>query len=338
MQKELRMRNNRVQEVIPEVTAISASDKQFMARASKWFDYLFVLRPTLFIPVWTVYGAGLHLARKGVGDAAIAIEWQFVIIAALTFLMGSAYILNQIVDIESDRLNNKLFLIADGHIPVAIAYLETLLLCVMPLVVATMHSVQMLVLFIVIYLVTGIFYSVPRFRWKDKPWLGIMANALGAYLILAVGWWAVGGISWRPFVVATPYAAAVAAVYVFTTIVDFEGDAKCDKITFAVKYGLKKTIWAGAFLEFVALASATIFQDFLILIPAALSLPFYVHAAIVQDKKSVVRAIKFPIVFLSIAVCYYFPMYFLLLATTFYMSKWYYHYRFGLKYPSLEAK
>ena len=53
------MRNERVEKMLPDATLIFSKNSEFMARASRVFDYLFVLRPTLFFPVWKLPPATL---------------------------------------------------------------------------------------------------------------------------------------------------------------------------------------------------------------------------------------------------------------------------------------
>lgn len=333
------MRNESVEKLIPQIAIFPAKSRSAMTRLSKLFDYLFVLRPMLFLPVWTVFSAGFFSAKRFL-PLPMQVDnsgWGLTIGIALTLLMGSAFILNQIVDVPTDRLNRKLFLIADGHIPVKIAILETVILGILPLAIAAIFSIKMAGLFIAIYLVTGIFYSLPAFKWKDRPWLGLLANALGAILIFACGWWIKNISLLQPLLHAMPYAAAVSAVYIFTTVLDQKGDMKFNKKTFAVCFGLRTVIWAGLFFEIVALVSAWLLNDPLIFYPALLALPFFIRAAHRQSWPEVIRAIKFPILFLSVAICWFLPNYFFLLALTYYLSKWYYYFRFGLHYPNLDA-
>ncbi|NUO83833.1 UbiA family prenyltransferase, partial [candidate division KSB1 bacterium] len=144
-----------------------------MKRFVKIFDYVFVLRPTLFFPVWTVYAAGYFAYHRfALGDTHGAThgmpEDSLLLLFFLTLLMGSGYILNQLCDVETDARNNKLFLIAQRHVPRVAAWGEMLLLLVLGLAVAWQHSVAMGLLFLAIYLVTGIFYNVAPFRLKDR--------------------------------------------------------------------------------------------------------------------------------------------------------------------------
>ncbi len=343
-QQELQVVENRVEEVASdfsdaaEVRNASAGSQRFV----RLFDYLFVLRPTLFFPVWTVFAAGFFMARRG-GSVAAAQSlssgtgWVFIIAASLTALMGSVFVLNQIVDIHTDRVNNKLFLIANGYIRRRIAYLEAGLLCLLALGLAFGYSGAMGGLFVAILWVTGIFYSLPPFLWKDRPVAGLVANMLGAMLIFAAGWAVVSTGLKGAWLHSLPYALAVGAVYLFTTIPDKAGDERFKKLTFAVKYGDRCAIYWGTGFEVAALVTAVALHDPIILYPALLSAPFFLRAAWFRREKEVVQAIKFPILLLALAICVYWPFYLLVLLGTFYLSKWYYRRRFGLRYPSLNS-
>ncbi len=314
-----------------------------MNRIVKLFDYVFVLRPTLFFPVWTVYAAGYfayhRFAPAGMNGATRGLAWNSIcLLGFLTLLMGSAYILNQICDRETDARNHKLFLIAQQHISLPVAWGEMIVLAAIGMIAAYWHSAEMAILFAIIFLCTGIFYSVAPFQWKDHPFWGLFANACGAVLIFTAGWWSVEVESLLALRHALPYALAVGAVYLYTTLLDVEGDAETNKLTFGVKYGWRSTIFAGAILQWCATALALWVQDPIILYPALVAAPFFLWATLKQRHGDVARAIKMPILFLALAICWKVWQYLLVLAFVFFFSKWYYQRRFGLKYPSLRAE
>ena len=314
-----------------------------MNRIVKFFDYFFVLRPTLFFPVWTVYAAGYlafyQFAAAGLNRVAPALEATALsLLGILTLLMGSGYILNQLCDIETDRRNHKLFLIADRHISPLAAWTEMIVLGAFAVVASFFYGKLISSLLVAIFLLTGIFYNVAPFAWKGRPWLGLFANALGAQLIFMAGWWS-QNIEWQlPLQHALPYMFAVAAVYLYTTLLDLNGDADTAKKTFGVRYGFAATAIIGCGLELSALVSAWWLEDSVILYPALIAAPFFILAAVKQRLPEVSRAIKLPIVFLALAVCLKIWPYFFLLGFVFYFSRWYYRRRFGLTYPNLAAK
>jgi 1,4-dihydroxy-2-naphthoate octaprenyltransferase len=313
-----------------------------MNRIVKLFDYVFVLRPTLFYPVWTVYAAGYfafhHFSIGGKDGAATIVDGTALgLLGLLTLLMGGVFILNQLCDVATDMRNHKLFLIAHRHISPLAAWIEMSLLCVIALATSFFYDAKIGGLFLAIFMLTGIFYSVAPFQWKDRPLLGLVANASGALLIFTAGWWS-AQVDWHlPILHALPYMLAVAAVYLYTTLLDVDGDAGTQKLTFGVRYGMRATIIVGCVLELGALAAAWWLNDPVIFYPALGAAPFFCWAMIRQRLSEVSRAIKFPILFLALAICVKAWQYFFLLGLVFYFSRWYYSRRFGLKYPNLAA-
>jgi 1,4-dihydroxy-2-naphthoate octaprenyltransferase len=166
----------------------------------------------------------------------------------------------------------------------------------------------------------------------------LIANALGALLIFTAGWWS-QGIEWQlPLQHALPYMFAVSAVYLYTTLLDLDGDRESEKMTFGVRYGFAATSIVGCMLELGALAAAWWLEDFIIFYPALIAAPFFIWAAVKQRLAEVSRAIKLPIVILALAICLKIWQYFFLLGVVFYFSRWYYRRRFGLNYPNFAAK
>ena len=69
-------------------------------------DYLFVLRPTLFFPVWTVFLASYHASLFFEPEKIVPIN-PLIVAFLLSLLMGAVFIFNQLADIETDRKNKK---------------------------------------------------------------------------------------------------------------------------------------------------------------------------------------------------------------------------------------
>lgn len=318
-----------------------------MRRLLKSFDYIFVLRPTLFLPVWTVFLAGFFVQQKFGVAATVSIpnnatttlqNKDFLLVGViLTLLVGAVFILNQIKDRHTDHKNQKLFLIAHNYLSPKSAFMEALILIAVALVFAFNFSTNMGLFFLMILAITGVLYSFKPFSWKDRPLLGLFTNILGAFLIFGSGWIIDGAVTQELLLHALPYACAVAAVYLFTTLPDVEGDASSEKVTFGVKYGFKATVYLGLFFEIMAVISSLKLDDEIIFYPAFFSIPFFVWAAVKLRINEVVRAIKYSILFLSLSVCIKLPFYFFILLGVFFISKIYYKLRFGIDYPNLAA-
>ena len=135
---------------------------------------------------------------------------------------------------------------------------------------------------------------------------------------------------------AIPYVSAVAAVYLLTTLLDSQGDAQNEKITFAVQFGKQATLILALIFEIMSLSIAYMIEDPVIFYPALFSAPLFFVPLFLDEIRHVERAIKYPILFLGLAVCVEWPSFIILLAITFYLSKGYYKFRFGIDYPSFE--
>ncbi len=306
----------------------------------KTLDYFFVLRPTLFYPVWTVALAG-YWAQERMHDTAALQQTSagqaLFFLASLTCVLGASFLLNQITDIVSDRINNKLYLIANGAISLRSAWTETAILALTPIIATAVLRSDLAWLLVAAFLVTGLAYSVRPLSLKDRPWGGMMANLVGALIIFAYGWCMNGQCNLALLQHAWPYLSAIWAVYFYTTIPDRKGDQAAAKITVAVTWGFKKTVIAGLLADLIAMATALWLADWIMLAAATMALPFFILACIKKTDESVLRTNKFAILFLTLFICIRFPVYLAVAVALYFFSKWYYRRRFNVTYPSLHT-
>ncbi|NLP12476.1 UbiA family prenyltransferase [bacterium] len=311
-----------------------------MRASLKLLDYIFVLRPTLFYPVWTVALAG-HWAQARTTPALQGGAVSEILIAlylvGLTLVLGASFLINQTMDIQSDQLNNKLYLIANGDISLRAAYLETALLCAVPILAMLFFRRDLALLLAAAFLITGWAYSLPPLSLKDRPIGGGLTNFLGGLAIFSYGWCLQAGWSLSMLLHSLPYLLAILAVYFLTTIPDRHGDAAAAKITAAVRWGMPKTILAGFIAELSAVATAVWMRDPVILTASLLALPFFIRTVVKQDERSVQETCKYSILFLSLIMCIRFPAYLFFIVLVFFVSKWYYRVRFAVNYPSLRT-
>lgn len=309
-------------------------------------DYLFVLRPTLFFPVWTVFLIG-HWAAFRFDPSASSPDQSFILFLdwtdlsvclLLTCLMGAVFLINQIADVESDRLNKKLFLIANGEISSGAAYIETALLLFIAIVGAFLIRLELALVFLLTLFITGVLYSVAPFHFKNRIWGSILINMMGAPLVFGIGWLANGQIGLNLLFHTLPYATAIGAIFLLTTLPDVEGDRWAGKITFGVRYGISPTVTLALILEALTIILAIAARDWAILIPAMLALSFFVNAARRSNLPAVLLAVRLSVLFISLMVCIRYPLYLFVLILNFYLSKWYYRKRFNLDYPSFKTR
>jgi 4-hydroxybenzoate polyprenyltransferase len=301
-------------------------------------DYLFVLRPTLYFAVWTVFLCGVRAARV-FGEARIhgGAERFWLLAAAASFTMGSVFIVNQLKDVATDLANDKLYLIARNEIPARRAAIEAGILLAAGLACAAAAGIAALVLCLALFGIGGLAYSYEPLLWKNRPFLGLWVNAAGAFLIFGLGWIALSPFRLPLFRFGLPYVLAVAGVYLLTTIPDEPGDRQAGKVTFVVRYGCRATtLWAMIAVA-AALVGGGVNRDPIIGIPALGALPLFALAAARRELRDVLRAVKFGIFLQALTVCAVFPAYLLLLAVVFFGSKLYYRRRFGVDYPSFQT-
>jgi len=301
------------------------------------FDYFFVLRPLILIPCWNFLLIGSYLAGARVGfTKEIALG-----LIIYTFVMGGVYILNQVMDIKTDRINKKLFLISGGYIPLKWAYLEMIILWILAIAFSFKFS-STFIIFIFISLLMGILYSLPPIKLKGKPILDTIANGMGYGMInFGVGWLIFREFDWSMFLKFLPYFLSISAVFINTTVVDIEGDRKTKELTTAVFLGENISYIISSILITGAIVTAFILQDLICLIPAIISFPLFIYTAVYFfiknriNRKFTIASFRLPgLVFTLITGFLYLP-YFLLLIVVLIGMRIYYKNRFGMLYPTL---
>lgn len=306
---------------------------------SRWvkiFDSVFLVRPTLMYPIWIFFLAGVWSGRRWTTMGSVSTSHAFLIGIGLTLVMASVYILNQIQDAATDRINRKLFLICDGHVSIRKAYTEAFILG--PLGVLSGFTADFRAGCILSFLLflAGFIYSFPPARMKDRPIGGLMVNGLGGLIIFTLGWIAAGGEGWIP-VRSIAYFGGFAAVMLNTTMPDIKGDRETGKVTFAVKYGVRITVVWALIIEIMTVGLAYYFKEWIIFFPGLSMVPFFIYALSKKKVADVVRATKYTVFAMAIAVCMMFPWFVIPIFIIFFGSRLYYRKRFGFNYPNLKA-
>ncbi len=282
-------------------------------------------------PVWTILLLGHHRSAAISGESNL----PGLILLLVTFLVGAVYILNQIHDVESDRMNKKLFFLAGGYVSKINAIFQTILLNLISIIPAYLISLQLGVLFTLGFLF-GFFYSAPPFSFKGRPLGGFLCNILAhGNLTFLAGWSMNLTLSGQSIIFSLPYMLAVGAVYLNTTIPDMEGDKKSGKITPAVKWGKEVVVVVSCILVLVATIISFSIEDVPFFIASALVIPFLLFGALTKKNSHIVLATKLSILFLSIAAGFFYPWYFAILVLGFVFTRLYYKARFGLDYPTV---
>ncbi|MGB9721649.1 MAG: UbiA family prenyltransferase [bacterium] len=301
------------------------------------FDYFFVLRPLILIPVWDFFLIGNYLAYP---ENRLAIK-SFVGLGLYTMLMGGIYILNQINDINTDRLNKKLFILSENHMPLNNAYIEMILLWTLSLLLTRFFGIHFFIL-VLVSLIIGVLYSLPPVKLKGKPIFDTLSNGIGyGMLNFAAGWLMQKPFEWQIFLRFLPYFLSISAVFINTTIVDIEGDKKSGEFTTSIFLGERLSYVVSLVLMSGGVVFSIIYRDLICLIPSAMSVPLYFHTAIYYiTKKRVNRpmtivSFRLPGVVFTIITCIIYPIIIPFLFVLLIGMRIYYKKRFDIDYPSL---
>jgi len=300
-------------------------------KKKNFFDYIILLRPTLFPPFWLTYLLGVYYSN---GDFNLK---AFFGIILFTFMMGGVYILNQIVDIETDRLNRKLFLLSDGYIKEKEAIYYMLIIFSFTIPFSFILGKNFGLIFLLSYFV-GIAYSIYPFSFKDKPILDMLSNGLGyGTLSFLLGWSISRDINLDAFIRTLPYFFAVSAVFLNTTIPDIPGDKRIGKITTGIFLGKKLTLLLALIFDIISLLISILINDKICIFASACSLPLFLISFIKPEKNFIFYSIRVNPLFLTFAVIFIYPLFIIPLFLVYFFQKIYYKKRFNINYPSIKS-
>uniref|UniRef100_A0A7V0Z759 Prenyltransferase n=1 Tax=candidate division WOR-3 bacterium TaxID=2052148 RepID=A0A7V0Z759_UNCW3 len=301
------------------------------------FDYFFILRPLILIPVFDFFLIGNYIASgKGVFTHKTLLG-----IFIYGLLMSGVYILNQITDIETDRLNKKLFILSGNFIPVKNAYTEMFLLWGIALFFSWSFGLPFFIIMLC-SLLLGLFYSLPPIKLKGKPFFDTLSNGFGyGMLNFIAGWLMQKDFESRVFIIFLPYFLSICAVFVNTTIVDIEGDKGSGEITTSVFLGEKFSYMVSSALILSGVLFSIINRDIICLIPSALASPLFLYLTFYYlkykkvNRKITILSFRMPGLIFTIITCILYPGFIPFLIFLILGMKIYYKKRFNMDYPTL---
>jgi len=255
--------------------------------------------------------------------------------------MGAVYIINQITDVETDDVNNKLYLVAGGHVKIKLIKYEAVILLLVPILLAThwFRQSPLYILLIFISIIIGMAYSVPPVRLKGKPIFDLLANATGyGAIAFFAGWITQNKFSTQSIITCIPYIFCVGAAFILTTLPDLKGDSLVGDRTTGWLLGVRKSCVVSVILLSAAICSSLILlkfgtKSYIALISSLLCLPLFIYALLTLRLSVITLATRSGVLLLSLLACVVMPYYFILLIGTMLIVKWYYKKRFGIKYP-----
>lgn len=302
----------------------------------------------LFFPGWSTLLAGYLVSAGGIygwSEAGwngffINLWRDQIALGMIAFMaaMGASFIMNQLHDVESDRENNKLFLLGENYVTKPAAMVESILLIIFSLGLSSLINSRIVFLNFLFILVTGYLYNFPPFQYKNRPLLGLYLNIFMGWIAFALGWSLLRQLDWSFFISSLPYVFLNTGLYLLTTMPDADGDRASDKSTFCVRYGLKTTIRSSMVFYFLSILTGMFLGDYLILSIDLLVVYWAIRLILGPSVANAIKMIKMSIFFFSALISLKFPLYFLLMLIVFFVTKYYYRVRFQFDYPNFRGE
>jgi homogentisate phytyltransferase/homogentisate geranylgeranyltransferase len=164
------------------------------------------------------------------------------------FIVG----INQLEDVEIDRINKPFLPVAAGDLSPAAGWRIVIVCAVVPLALAVSQGAAELVA-VALGLAIGTAYSVPPLRLKRFPALASLSITFVRSVVVNVGVWlhfsqALGGgwaihpAVWALIAVTVPFSFAIA---ILKDVPDVEGDRRYAIATFSVRLGARPVLALG---------------------------------------------------------------------------------------------
>jgi len=282
-------------------------------------DWVFFARPMLLIPVWTVYLHYLSQCDSRTHLVLYPARTAVLHLGILTLIFAGTYILNQIFDIESDRINDKLFFLPRKIISLPTAWILFIIITAAGIIMAASMQLRTLPAVLMVVLL-GVLYSAPLVRLKDRP--------------LLIPWMASWNCPERAVgTIAIPYFFAIAAGYVLTTIPDLDGDAATGKRTIAVILKAHGALWVALAFTLAAGGTSIWTGNIELAVTAAVTGIMCVYLLFSYRQNVVMLACKLPILLLTVFATIHYPLYGAILLLTYFLTRAYYKKRFRIVYP-----
>ncbi|MFH1865654.1 MAG: UbiA family prenyltransferase [Candidatus Eisenbacteria bacterium] len=299
-------------------------------------DYVFILRPTVAVGMWVFFFAGAALAARA-SDVGISLFFPprdvLLGFGAMTAVLGGGCLLNQITDVETDRVNEKLFFLPRGLISMRAAWVELAVVWGLAAALALPLSTGFKVV-LAASLFLNVTYSAPPLRAKSRcPW-DMAWNGLGfGFVSAAAGWAAMAPLTHAIVPVGLTYALAVAGVTASTTVLDVEGDRSEGLRTTAAVLGACGASALTLVLVGASVVAGALTRDPLGFFGPVLSLPLLIRAHVTRVRAHRIAANQFMVAAFALVASVRSPYLLLLLALVYFGSRGYYRTRFGLSYP-----
>jgi chlorophyll synthase len=238
-------------------------DKPFEVSPTKIIRYVFKHMVVVFwgVSVVPFYMAWVFASREMFPMPSWDAHFINFILGLLIvgpFLGGATLLYNDYWDYKMDKISRRKsdFPLPQGLISRKTIFRTAISFMVITLVLSIIISVLLFILMLVCVFL-AIIYSAPPIRIKNRAGFDVLLNATGAGILCSfAGWILEKPIMDFPFLWLIPMFCGVAAIYIPTTIIDYESDKKNNVNTISVALGKKGAFYLGWIC--IAIANATV--------------------------------------------------------------------------------
>jgi 4-hydroxybenzoate polyprenyltransferase len=305
----------------------------------KPFDLFFLIRPALLCASCVFFFAGAVSASRSLGGPyAAGLMFKTLPNLILFVLVTSwAFVINQILDVRSDRANKKAYILPSGTVTIPESLVVLLAIGAVAVLLSLGRDVTVRYL-VWAGLALGLVYSLPPFRLKGRPVGDLLANVAGFAVIgFAMGWLVYSDPGGDLVVRCVPYSLAMAAIFLNTCIPDEAGDRAAGDRTSCVVFGKAAVSRAALVLLVFSAVAAFALGEVLCGLAVLGSLPAFVAVAVEPVAGNSVIASQLSARILFVMVSVKAPVLGVLGIASYAAAKIYYAKRFGLDYPNLKG-
>ncbi|MBN1759155.1 MAG: UbiA family prenyltransferase [Chitinispirillaceae bacterium] len=320
------------------------SDLQIEMKPSSVLDTLMATRPVLLIPVWGFSALGYRCATgsslsfRSLFSLQSSSPSEYLILIVFSFSVAAVYLFNQLADIEVDKKNGGLPLVASGIVTVPSAIITAVFLSIAALILPLPFHLAPITACSAAALLLGAVYSFRPFRFSGRPFLDFISNAMG-YGVIAygAGWYVAGKtiFSIEFSLHALPYFLLMCAGSISSTLPDIEGDRSDGKITTAVQIGFTPAHLLAMLLLITAGIAGFFVNDGIAVLCSLGTLPFYLAFLLWPHTFLMEATYKIGGAFCMIAAFISMPGFIPVSVIVFTITWLYFRIRHGITYPSL---
>ncbi len=188
------------------------------------------------------WGASPRVAHHGASTASWVLDVAIGAVAAM-LLNAASNVLNQVCDLEIDRINKPRRVLPSGRLSVRAAMGLSAFLYGIALTAAGTINLACFLLFAAAAVATVV-YSAPPFRTKRFAWVANATIALPRGVLLPVAGWSVtrSVASWEPWLIGGMLGLFLLGASVTKDFADVEGDRAGGCETLPIRYGREGAI------------------------------------------------------------------------------------------------